>query len=82
MSKTQILQEIMIERERQDKKWGGAEHDKAHIIEDWLRFVLHQIDDIEKETERAGDLKLIRKDFIQIAALGVAAIESIDRKVS
>ena len=72
-----ILQEIAIEREAQDAKWGGSPHDDMHSTFDWVRFIRHH-------TNRAvGRRKKddYRKQMIRIAALAVAAIEAFDRKV-
>lgn len=34
-----IIGEIQRERVRQDKLWGGPEHDDMHTPDDWLRFI-------------------------------------------
>lgn len=70
-----IFAEIIAERRRQDKQWGGADHDDNHLPSDFMDF-------IEKQTYKTytangdGDF---RGRFIKIAALAVAAVESIDR---
>lgn len=74
-----IIIEVAQERNRQDMKWGGAAHDDHHttaefvgLIEDyagWAR-VMAGMDNLEKARNR----------LIQVAALAVAAVESIDRK--
>jgi len=76
MSKAQILQEIRDEREKQDQQWGGRHHDDAHSIEDWLRYMAQQGAKLVFNRP-----KLCRERFIKIAALAVAAVESIDRKL-
>ena len=39
MSTSDILQEIEKERERQDGKWGGADHDDQHSFADFVRWI-------------------------------------------
>ena len=76
MSKAQILQEIRDERERQDQQWGGRTHDDNHSYADWIDYMEHQASLL--------DLRIggnARERFIKIAALALAAVESIDRKV-
>lgn len=74
-----VLASVSMERQRQDEKWGGAEHDDHHttaefvqLIEDyagWAR-VMAGMNSPEKARNR----------LIQVAALAVAAVESLDRK--
>jgi len=79
-----IFHEIEKERDRQDQQWGGPEHDDAHSIYDFVRFIRKfclKIDNIFSVTNSEQNIRLVaRKRFIKIAALAVAAIESIDRK--
>jgi hypothetical protein len=66
-----IFAEVMQERKRQDAKWGGPAKDDTNTDQDWLNYVTDQI----------GDVKLSdREALIRVAALSVAAIESIGRK--
>jgi hypothetical protein len=71
-----VIEEIKQERIRQDEQWGGAEHDDQHSSSLFMSL-------IEKQAYKAytpnGDGKF-RKRFIKIAALAIAAVESIDRK--
>lgn len=78
LQQSNVLDEVKQERERQDKKWGGKTHDDQHttsefvqLIEDyagWAR-VMAGMDSSDKS----------RRRLIQVAALAVAAVESIDR---
>jgi hypothetical protein len=72
---TKALQAIVLERSRQDQQWGGPGHDDEHDAADWREF-------IKKQAGRISYLRLAnpRDCFIKIAALAVAAIESIDRR--
>lgn len=74
-----VLREIGQERDVQDRKWGGADHDDSYplqffvqTIQDyagWARVMLNMLN-----WEKA------RRRLMQVAALAVAAIESGDRK--
>ncbi len=76
--------EVQKERERQDSIWGGEDHDDEHELQDWFSFINTQLfkwglryflpAGYSEESEA-------RKRLIQIAALAVAGVESIDRKV-
>lgn len=74
-----VIDEVVAERQRQDEKWGGAEHDDSHdttvfvqLIEDyagWARVMAGMQNGIKA-----------RRRLVQVAALAVAAVESIDRR--
>lgn len=70
--------DVVAERQRQDAKWGGPEHDDQHSPDEWLGFI---------QEKWAGAHESLTADeyryqLVQIAALAVAAIESLDRKMS
>jgi hypothetical protein len=65
-----VFEAIKRERVEQDRQWGGPEHDDEHDEQDWSDFIVHQACAIDFGRER----------LVKIAALAVAAIESIDRK--
>jgi hypothetical protein len=72
-----IYDDIHDERKRQDELWGGPDHDDNHESEDWAAFIESLALRLEMEHfsyDRTREL------FIHIAALAVAAIESLDRK--
>lgn len=68
-----VMMHVAHERGMQDGQWGGAEHDDTHDAKDWRRFIDKQM--LLMHTN-GGE----RERFIKIAALAVAAVESIDRK--
>lgn len=71
-----VLDEVKTERARQDSKWGGPDHDDAHTHQEFLGF-------IEKQKNLAlqpDDPQQPRTRLIKIAALAIAAVESLDRK--
>lgn len=80
MSET-ILAEVARERLRQDGKWGGPTHDDTHSTAEFVQWI----------EDYAGWARMMasmnspdkaRNRLIQVAALAVAAVESIDRKSS
>lgn len=77
-----IFTEINAERDRQDRKWGGASHDDTHTNYDWNNYILKQLGETVIYEPSVRDIKeIIRRAYIKIAALCVAAVESIDRQM-
>jgi hypothetical protein len=81
-----ILEEIRQERAHQDKKWGGPSHDDVHSPYDWSAFILtylgQSISDFVKESGRVEPkLRAFRYNMIKVAALAIAAVEAVDRKL-
>lgn len=74
MNQIAICHEVCDERAEQDAKWGGPEHDDHHTPRDWVQYLDKRLSNITFEMKDARD------EFIKIAALAVAAIETIDRK--
>ena len=72
-----IYYEIWTERRRQDKIWGGPEHDDNHESSDWAGFISQRSSEMEVASQ--GRIRE-RELFLHIAALAVAALESLDRK--
>ena len=85
-----IYEEIKAERVRKDEEWGGAAHDDVHEPEKWCGFLRHQIrladraacslatDEITGVEEQAL-IDGYRERLIKIAAVAIAATESLDR---
>jgi hypothetical protein len=74
-----LLAEVSAERVRQDEKWGGAEHDDHHSTADFASFIDNYLSKARAASENGNDAEA-RKRFIQVAALAVAGVESLDRK--
>ena len=78
-----VLEEICEERSQQDQKWGGPSHDDRHDAQDWSQFIGYQNQAIPYEANLSTDRDeyddVVRRRFVKIAALAVAAIQSIDR---
>jgi hypothetical protein len=69
-----VYQVIDIERENQDNKWGGYDHDKYHSLSDWLIFMEIFLNKA-KEARRGSDLEVI-EELRKVIALGVACLET------
>lgn len=74
-----VLAEVLEERRRQDAKWGGLDHDDEHDWWDWDRFIGEHLDRA-RHVNNDSDWDVRRKQLIRVAALAVAAVESMDRK--
>jgi hypothetical protein len=81
--------DIQAERDRQDQQWGGADHDDLHRIRDWSSMVTKQMDRFNEAAvivptsdftweQRA---LLLRERMVKAAALSVACIDAIDRRL-
>jgi hypothetical protein len=75
--RNQTILDIIDERQLQDAEWGGNDHDDKHDFFDWRQFIYKQLTAASME---AGQFDRQRKRLVKIAALAVAAIESMDRK--
>lgn len=82
-----VLAEVRRERQRQDAKWGGAAHDDSHTTEEFAEFIearaykVRALDRSDREKPLTyGCMETPRQILLEISALAVAAIESIDRK--
>lgn len=71
-----VYDHILMERNRQDKKWGGPQHDAQHSDNDWVAYIMKHAG---KAVKWPFNQKNFRRQMIRVAALAVAAIEVIDR---
>lgn len=76
----QILQEIRNERLRQDQEWGGPEHDDAEPLGHFLEYIAEKLCPQAVLDLMEEDVEDVRRRLIQIAALAVASVESLDRR--
>lgn len=74
------LEYVRAERVRQDKKWGGAEHDDQWTPFDWHEMIADYNGWARRMASMGSPFKA-RQRYIQVAALAVAAVEAIDRKL-
>lgn len=81
-----VMDEIQQERQRQDQQWGGPEHDDTHDPLEWVGFIADQQEKVAIGAIQRGESYYATPDcrqrFVKIAALAVAALESMDRKES
>lgn len=85
---SQILAEIEAERAAQDAKWGEQNHSPI----EWAAILTEECGEVAKEALEyhfqqkkksaewsAEKLQAYRKELIQVAAVAVAMIESLER---
>lgn len=74
-----IVEEIFAERVRQDAKWGEQDHTPSR----WLDILMEEVGEYAKAilplAFGGGSLAEAREEMVQVAAVAIAAIESIDR---
>lgn len=75
-NREKIYLEITEERNKQDAKWGGPDHDDQHGYLDWLMYIIQHVGKASLAISRAT----YRYQLIRIAALAVAAVEAFDRR--
>jgi hypothetical protein len=78
-SGTNVLAEVGAERTRQDAQWGGAAHDDALPIDEFVRLITDYAG-WARVKAREGSRVEARQRLVQVAALAVAAVESLDRR--
>ncbi len=80
MPKTQaILSEVGEERARQDAEWG-RDHDDGHTQSDWVALLTRHAGLAVNDGVTTEDADRYRRQLVRVAALAVAAVESLDRK--
>jgi len=79
-----VLLDVAVERHEQDRKWGGPAHDDEHSVLDWLDFIRDKAAKAHglpcKPPFNTAARAEVRRRLIQIAALAVAGVESLDRR--
>ena len=76
---SQIFNDIVAERSRQDSIWGGPRHDDTHDCLDWGTYLQKQVNRLQDAGVYGLGREAQRKRYIRIAALAIAAIESMER---
>lgn len=82
----QILKEIARERKHQDEKWGGPKHDDIHHPYSWCVVITSYLSKsvgffITETGTEDSRYKTFRFNMVKVAALALAAIEAVDRKI-
>lgn len=71
-----VYDHVLAERNRQDRKWGGPEHDDKHSDRDWITFITKHLG---MAVTWPFDEDQFRTQMVRVAALAVAAVEAVDR---
>ena len=79
METFQVIAEVADERKRQDEKWGGPVHDDQHRLETFVQLI-EDYAGWARVMAGMNSPEKARRRLVQVAALAVAAVESIDRK--
>jgi len=74
----EALNDVDRERFRQDEKWGGSTTDDNWTALDWHEMI-SDYNGWARRMAAMGSLDKARRRYVQVAALAVAAVESIDR---
>lgn len=80
MTVSKVITDVLVERASQDRQWGGPEHDDTHAHGDWVSYIQYQMH--RMMLDPTISVATIRERYIKIAALAVAAVESMDRRAS
>lgn len=79
-----VLTDIVEERQRQDSKWGLQNHKPV----EWMSILMEEVGEVSKEVcehhfgyrgDQKERLQRMRKELVEVAAVAVAMIESLDR---
>lgn len=78
----QVMQEVLMERDYQDAKWGVQ--DRSPV--EWLAILAEEFGEVSQEVVdihfgREFDFSNYRKELVQLAAVAAAAVECLDRRV-
>jgi hypothetical protein len=71
-----VLAEVATERGAQDAQWGGPEHDDGHDWHEWADLIHNRA----SRADEAGTASECRLEMVRVAALAVAAVQSLDRE--
>ena len=78
VSRDDLWYGICEERERQDRQWGGPEHDDTHSRRDWVSLICRFLGKADRHADEMA-VDGYQQAMISVAALAMAAIESVDR---
>jgi hypothetical protein len=82
MTKTDsVLVDVAEERLRQDVKWANPANDDQWSALDWHEMIA-DYNALARRMAAMGSLDKARRRYVQVAALAVAAVEAIDRKMT
>ncbi|MCP4439623.1 MAG: hypothetical protein GY810_11830 [Aureispira sp.] len=76
-----ILSQIQAERQRQLEKWGEQNHSPI----EWCAILGEEVGEVNKAALEShfkhpnADIEEYRKELVQVAAVAVAMLQSLDR---
>lgn len=74
-----VLEEVLLERDDQERKWGT----QNHIDFKWFAILAEEVGEAaEAALENDQGRGELREELVQTAAVAVAWIEAIDRRLS
>ncbi|GAB3278403.1 MazG-like family protein [Larkinella harenae] len=77
-----VLDEVANERKRQEEKWGQQNHAPVYynaILQEEVGEVAKEVVEYTFAEPGVPRLQNIRKELVQVAAVAVAMIQSLDR---
>jgi NTP pyrophosphatase (non-canonical NTP hydrolase) len=74
---TEVLADIADERARQDEKWGDQ---SGHPYLLWNAILGEEVGEVSRVLLEDLDAKRLRAELVQIAAVAVAWVETIDKR--
>lgn len=77
--RVRIFSEVETERQCQDSLHGGPPKDDLRSEQEWISIAVRHLG-LASGDEGVIDPERFRKQMIRVAALCVAAVESVDRK--
>ena len=77
MNTGQVLEKVKDERKRQDRKWGQSNHSPLQ----WIAILAEEQGEVARAIidGRTPDYENYEEELIQVAAVCVAAVESLHR---
>ena len=78
MTLEEVIAEVRAERERQDKRWGGVEHDQEHSVTDWVSLLSERLGKVSEIIMASHEYKpgSTRMRVVQLVAVAVAWLET------
>lgn len=78
MTTIQVFAAISEERDRQDAKWGVQDHSDLR----WLAILVEELGEAAAEviTKPGYSERRLKWELVQVAAVAIAWVESIDRR--
>lgn len=79
MKQKKILEEVLIERRRQENKWGQQDHDPSR----WMIILMEEVGEASVHILESYSATTVsgkyRAEMIQVIAVALAAVECFDR---